>query len=178
MSVTAQVAGSGLPAVNDDRYVTVNAGTTANVVNPGDFVAYSGQAAVSVSDDVAYWKASGIGVALDRNPAYDPAGRQVVNSALLVATRGIFRVSAGFSGRVNLGVLAFPDTTGSAVNAPSGVTGVGAVWGTANPSTVSGGTAANAGKGVAQVIGSYPELGAAGTGQLDIRLWPRNGDFY
>ena len=177
MSVTANAANSGIP-VTDSQYVVGNASGTGLVINPGDYVAFSGQYVIAVEDALASWKASGIGIALDRNPGVDWAGRQVVNSAVVIATRGVFRVSANFSGRVNLGVLAFPDTTGSAVNAPSGVTGVGSFWSTAAPSTVSGGTAANAGKGVAQVIGSYPELGAGGTGQMDIRLWPRTSDFY
>jgi hypothetical protein len=156
-------------------YVTVHASGVGLEVNPGDWVSFSGQYGIATHDGVAYFKASGVGVALDRNPAYDWAGNQVVNSALLVATRGIFQVSANFSGVPNLGVLAFPDMTGSAVNAPSGVTGLGAIWNTGVPVSVSGATAAAPVKGVAQVIGSngpYP------TGQLSIRVFPRNADYY
>jgi hypothetical protein len=177
MSVSAQNAASAIP-VSEGRYIAAAASGTATVINPGDYVAFSGQYIVAASTGTAYWKASGLGIAMDRNPAYDNAGRQVINSGVIVSTYGVYRVSANFSGRVNLGVVAFPGTTGSAVNAPSGVTGVGATWGTAAPVSVSGGTAAAPVQGVAQVIGSYPELGLGGTGQLDIRLWPRTSDYY
>lgn len=176
MTVTAQGAVSAIPAVPDSLFVTIHASGTALEINPGDYVAWSGQHAIAVHDGVPFWKASGIGIALDRNPVYDPAGRQVVNSALLVARRGTFWVSASFSGQPNLGVLAFPDTTGSGVGAPSGATGVGSTWGTANPVSVSGGTGAAPVKGVAQVVGWRPGVG--GTGQLEIALWDRQADYY
>jgi hypothetical protein len=178
MTVTARQAQSSIPVYTEDLYVIGNASGTALVVNPGDYVAFSGQYIVAAEDALAYWKASGVGIALDANPAYDPAGRPIVNSAIVVATRGIFRVTANFSGQVNLGVIAYPDTTGSALAAPSGFTGVASRWNTAAPSTVSGGTAAAAGKGVAQVIAWYGANAVAGTGQMDIRLWARPADFY
>lgn len=177
MTVTAKGAVSAV-LTQDDRYVTVHASGTAFEINPGDYVAFSGFWAVAANTGVAGWKASGIGIALDRNPAYDWAGRQVVNSALLVATHGVFRVSAHFSGQPLMGTIVIPATTGSAVNAPSGVTGVGAFWNTGAPLLLSGVTAAAAAQiGVAQVIGFY-NSGPAGTGQLDIRLWPRNADYF
>lgn len=171
MTVTAQGAASAVPAVLDNALITVHA---SGDINPGDYVAFSGQYGIAVHDGVSYWKASGIGIALDRSPAYDPAGRPVVNSALLVARRGTFVVSASFSGQPNLGVLAFPDMTGS--GALSGSAGIAPVWGTANPVTVSGGTGAAPVKAVAQVVGFRP--GAGGTGQLEIALWDRHADYY
>lgn len=177
MTISAQEVRYSTPLNSDDMYVVGNASGTAFKINPGDYVAYSGNYIVAAEDALAYWKASGLGIALEANPAYDQFGRQIVNSALVVATRGIFRVTANFSGQPNLGVLAFPDTTGSAVADPSGVTGVAAKWNTATPSLVSGGTAANAGKGVAQVT-RWINSGPAGTGQMDIRLWPRTSDWY
>lgn len=178
MTVTAQGATSGIPGLVDDQYVVIHPSGTGLEINPGDYVAFSGNYAVAVNTGIAYGKASGLGVAMDRNPTVDGYGRTVVNSALMVATHGIFRVSAAHSGQIPLGALAFPSTTGSAVNAPSGVTGVGARWLTALPVSVSGATAAAPVPGVAQVVGSYPALGLAGTGQMDIRLWPRNADYY
>lgn len=178
MTVTATQAQSSIPVYSDDLYVVGDASGTALVINPGDYVAFSGNYIVAAEDALAYWKASGLGVALDANPAYDPFGRQIVNSAIVVATRGVFRVTANFSGQPKLGVVAFPDTTGSAVAAPSGVTGMAAKWNTANPSLVSGGTAANAGKGVAQVVAWYGANAVAGTGQMDVRLWSRTSDWY
>lgn len=176
MTVSAKAGVSGIP-VKDNQYVVGHGGTTALVVNPGDYVAYSGSAVVAAPTALSYWKVSGVGIALDRNPAYDNAGRAVVNSGILIARRGIFRVSAAHSGQPNLGVIAAMKTSGSGVNAASGVTGVGATWITATPGFVSGGTAQAAILGVAQVVG-WHNSGPAGTGQLDISLWDRNADYY
>jgi len=159
------------------QFVALPASGTAHDINPGDWVAWSGQYIIAVNTGVASWKASGAGVALENNPAYDPAGRQVINSALWVARYGVFRVSANFSGNPLMGVVAAPVTTGSGVNGPSGITGVAAAWDTGTPVSVSGGTAAAPVAGVAQVIGWY-NSGPAGTGQLDIVVWDRNADYY
>lgn len=132
MSVTALNIHSGIP-VSDGMYILGNGSGTALIINPGDYVAFSGQYVVAAEDALSYWKNSGVGIALDRNPKYDEYGSQIINTAVLIARRGVFRVSANFSGQPNLGVLAYPMTTGSAVNAPTGLTGVGALWGTATP---------------------------------------------
>lgn len=174
MSVTALGANSAIP-VSDSMYIPA-AASGALEVNPGDYLAWSGQCVIAVNTGVAYWKASGAGIAMDRSPIIDWAGRSGPNTALIVATRGVFRVSAHFSGQPNLGTLVAPMTTGSAVNAPS-ATGIGARWNTATPVTVSGGTAAAPVAGIAQVIGWY-NSGPAGTGQMDIRLWDKSGDYY
>lgn len=147
-------------------------------INPGDYVAWSGQYLISVHTGVAYWKASGAGIAVDRSPTYDAVGAVTTNDAVIFARMGKFRVSAHFSGRPNLGVLAFPAQTGSGVNAPSGQTGLGAVWQTALPVNVSGATAAAPSRGVAQVVAWYGDQAVAGTGQMDIQLWDRNADYY
>lgn len=173
MTVTANQAQSGIPAWVDSPYVLMPASGTASVINPGDYVVASGNYIIAATA----LKQSGVGIALDRNPAYDWAGRQVNNSALLVGTRGYFHVSANFSGRPKLGVLAYMDATGSAVNAPSGVTGLAPVWQTANPISVSGATAAAPSQAVAQVV-AWNAAGNGGTGEMDIRLWDRNADYY
>jgi len=178
MAVAAQGAQSGIPAlVGDGQYVAVNASGTALEVNPGDYVAWSGQYAIAVNTGIASWKASGIGIALDRNPAYDWAGRKIVNTALMVARRGTFVFSANFSGIPAMGTVLNPSTTGSAVGAPSGVTGVRSKWNTAAPVSVSGATAAAPVGGVAQVVGWLGNA-VAGTGQLVGVLWDRNADYY
>lgn len=178
MTVSAQGAISAVP-VTDDMYVVANANATTNIINPGDWVVLSGSGIAAAEDAQAYFKASGLGIALDRNPATDWAGRSIVNSALLIATRGVFRVSASFSGRPLLGVLAYPVTTGSAVNAPTGLTGVASTWNTAAPVSLSGAGATGAPSlGLAQVIASYPQNGLAGTGQLDILLRSHLADYY
>ena len=178
MTVTASAAYYNTPMVSDDLYVVGNANATTNVINPGDWVILSGSGIAAAEDAQAYFKASGLGIAMDRNPAYDNAGRTVVNSALLVATRGIFRVSAAFSGQVLNGVHAYPATTGSAVNAPTGLTGVAATWQTAVPRQISANPTGAPALGVAQVLASYPELGPAGTGQMDILLRSHLADYY
>jgi len=132
MVVTAKDINSGTP-VQDGIYLAVNASGTALEVNPGDFVTWSGQYGIAAHDGVAGWKASGIGIALDRNPKYDEYGNKIVNTALIVCRYGLFRVSANFSGQPLMGVLAYPDMTGSGVNSPTGQTGLGAVWNTASP---------------------------------------------
>lgn len=177
MAVTAPDAVSGIPVIADSQYVTIPASGTAHVINPGDMVKYSGQYIIAASANAAGNKASAAGIALTRNPAYDWAGRQVINSGVVVARYGQFRVSASFSGQPNLGLLAGPTNTGSGVNAPSGQTGLGAVWNTATPVSVSGGTAAAPVFAISQVINWY-NSGPAGTGQMDVVVWDRNADYY
>lgn len=175
MSVTAPNALSGIP-VSDGQFINVNASGTALIINPGDLVIFSGNYAVASTANAAGAKSSAAGIALDRNPEFDWAGRQVINSALQVARFGVFRVSASFSGQPKLGTLAGPDATGSGVNAPSGQTGLGATWNTAAPQSVSGGTA-GAVFAIAQVINWF-NSGPAGTGQMDVVVWDRNADYY
>ena len=176
MAVTAPNAISAIP-VSEGVYITAHGGTTALIINPGDWTCFSGSAVIACSTALAHWKISGAGIAMTRNPAIDHLGNQVVNSGVIIATRGVFRVSAAFSGYPLLGVLAGPDTTGSGVNAPTGLTGLGGLWETATPVSVSGGTAAAPVPAIAQVIGWY-NSGPAGTGQMDILVWPRNADYY
>lgn len=177
MTVSAQQAALAAP-VSDDLYVVGNANATTNVINPGDWVVLSGSGIAAAEDAQAWMKASGLGIAMDKNPAYDWAGRAVVNSALLVCTRGQFRVSAGFSGKVLNGVLAYPITTGSGVQSPTGLTGVASTWQTAAPVRISANPTGAPSLGVAQVLASYPELGPAGTGQMDILLRSTLPDYY
>lgn len=177
MTVSAQNAVSAIP-ITDDQYVLGNANATTNIINPGDWVVLSGSGIAAAEDAQAWMKSSGLGIAMTRNPAVDWAGRSVVNSAVIVATRGIFRVSAGFSGKVLNGVQAYPMTTGSAVNAPTGLTGVAATWQTAIPRQVSANPTGVPPLGVAQVLASYPELGLGGTGQMDILLRSNLPDFF
>lgn len=178
MSVTAPAALTGTPAIPSNQFVTVNASGTALIINPGDYVIFSGNYAIATGLQTLGAKASGVGIALDRNPAFDWAGRQVINSALLVARHGNFRVSAGFSGQPLLGVVAAPSASGSGVNAPSGQTGIGALWQTAAPNSVSGGTGAGGGViAIGQVFNWY-NSGPAGTGQMDVAVWDRNAEYY
>lgn len=184
MTVSAAIAASGFP-VQEDMYITVHASGTGLVVNPGDWVIFSGSYGIASEDADAYFKVSGAGVALDCNPVFDQFGRQVVNSALLVATRGLFLFSAAFSGSPLLGLPVYPVTTGSGVKAPSGVTGVGATWNTATPQSLSGLAASASASaspapnlGVGQLLAWRNPGNAAGTGQLLVRVWSPRNDYY
>lgn len=176
MAVAASAIFASTPA-QEGMYLSLPASGTAHEINPGDYVSWSGNYIIATHTGVASWKASGVGIACTRNPARDWAGRLVINSAVIVATRGTFAVSAAFSGKPLFGVLAGPVMTGSGVMAASGVTGLGSTWNTAAPVAVSGGTAKAPVPAVATVF-EWADTGPAGTGQLGIWLWPRNADYY
>lgn len=176
MAVAASAIFASTPA-QEGMYLACPASGTAHEINPGDYVSWSGNYIIATHTGVASWKASGVGIACTRNPARDWAGRLVINSAVIVATRGTFAVSAAFSGKPLFGVLAGPVMTGSGVMAASGVTGLGSTWNTAVPVSVSGGTAKAPVPAVATVF-EFSDTGPGGTGQLGIWLWPRNADYY
>ena len=178
MTVSAFGMDSGIPAVDDDKYIFVHPSGTGLEINPGDWVAFSGQYGIAAHDGVAYFKASGAGIALDRNPMYDGAGRLMINTAVVIQTRGIFLGSASFSGIPNLGLGVFPDMTGSGIAAPSGATGLQSTWGTAAPSLISANPTGAPNKTVGQLVRVHMAQAVAGTGQLEFRLWPPRADIY
>lgn len=177
MSVTAPGINNGIP-LTDDAFVVAPASGTATIINPGDWVVASGNYIVATGIGNANGKVSGMGVAVTRNPAYDWAGRQVINSGVVISTHPVLRVTAAFSGQPLLGVLAYPNATGSGVQAPSGVTGVGATWQTAAPVNVSANPTGAPSLAVAQVVAWYGANAVAGTGQMDVRVWPPRADLY
>lgn len=173
MTVNPVSASPGLPLTYETTLYTV---TPTGTVNPGDWLAFSGVKAFATNaGHTAYWKASGIGIALEANPIYDPAGRSIQNTALLVGIAGVYRVSANFSGQPAYGLGVYPDATGSGVNAPTGLTGVGATWQTGVKVSLSGSTAVG-GSGVATLM-SWNAAGGQ-TGQMDILLMPQKPDVY
>lgn len=170
------------PAVEDIRFGTGNPG--AAVVNVGDYLIFSGHnviptAVATNGSNAAQVRASGAGIALEASPITDRFGASVANTGLLFGMQGRYRVSAYHnftaSGDVALGTPVFPATTGSGVNAPTGLTGIAAQWGTAAPVLASG-TAAPA-LGVGRIVGVHrlaEGYGATGSGiaQLDILVLP------
>src|SRR5688500_4782341 len=117
-SVTPASAVLGVPVSFDVSIIT---GVPSGNVNVGDWVYYSGTGvAAGHSAIVAYWKTSGAGIALESNSAYDRFGNVVHNSAIKIATMGVFHVSASTSGVPTLGLGTFPVSTGSGVAAPTG----------------------------------------------------------
>jgi hypothetical protein len=158
--------------------IVIGTGSASGLINVGDYLAYSGQGVIPVyAGGAAYWKASGAGVAIEANSAYDNAGRLVANTALRFVRQGIIRVSGAASGVVNLGLGAYPASTGSAVSTPTGNTGVGATWQTGVKVSLSGSTAVG-GSGVATVVGVDMTYANAGTGQWDILLIAPRPDYY
>jgi hypothetical protein len=175
MSVTAISGVGGTPYRYD---WTIGTASASGNIFVGDWLAFSGQsvfASNSGAAGTAYWKASGAGIALESNPMLDIAGRSVQNSGLKYLREGMLRVSAAFSGEPGLGVGAYPVSTGSGVAGATGITGVGATWQTAQPVVASGATAGRAAP-VGVVVGSL-NYSNAGTGQLDVYLYPVQPDY-
>ena len=175
MAVTAQNALPNLPVAYQ---IELGVGFASGTINPGDWLAYSGTAVFATNaGHTAYWKASGIGVALEANPLYDWAGRTAQNTAIRILRQGVLRVTAEFSGIPAYGLGVYPVATGSGVGGVTGVTGRAARWQTGQKQTVSGGTGVG-GSGVAIVVG-HSQVGAvAGTGQIDIMFVAARPDYY
>lgn len=175
MAVTANLAIANIPI---SYAIEIGTGSASGTINPGDWLAYSGQSVVATNaSHTAYWKASAAGVALEASPLFDWAGRSIPNSAIRFMRQGVLRVTAAFSGNAALGVGCYPVTTGSGVASPTGFTGVGATWQTGAKQTVSGGTGVG-GSGVAILAGISQRGAVAGTGQMEIVLIAPRPDYY
>lgn len=174
MSVTAQSAAINTPMSYEIQFGIASA---SGVISVGDYLAFSGNAVFATNvGHTAYWKASGAGIALESNPQYDMMGRIVTASALRYLREGTYRASASFSGQPALGNGVVPAATGSAVGAPTGLTGVGSTWNTAAKQTVSGGTGVG-GSGIGVVI-NWINSGPAGTGQIEFYMPAPRPDYY
>lgn len=165
-------ARNAIPAYESDQLITCP--TTSKVIWAGDFLVFSGNFVVPTAlaaGNIDNVKASAAGIAREANIQYNSHGGQITASALKIMRGGMAWVSANFSGRPKLGVHAYPATTGSAVGAPTGLTGVAAKWGTAVPVAAGLGTAS----GVAVVV-DWRSDGNGGTGEMLIALdLPRAG---
>jgi hypothetical protein len=169
----------------DDNTVYGNPRTTTNVITIGDFIIASGSAVVggesSLGGDML--RASGLGIALANNPSYNELGVAVVNTALPIATRGVFRVSAisgsAAGGLWPIGQPVYPATTGSGIVGQTGLTGIGPIWATA--AVVADTTAWSAARaffsGVGKVVKVH-SVGIEGAGQMDIELFPQGAHGY
>lgn len=169
MAITPISAVPALPYFDNIGFTQTSG--TGNI-NVGDWVAYSGQFVVATnSGHTAYWKHSGAGVAIQANRVYDPAGRVILNSSLQILVEGLIWVTASFSGQPANGIGAYPDATGSGVAAPTGASGIGATWNTAQVrfGSALSGTANGQQAPVATVVASR-NFSNGGTGELLIRL--------
>jgi len=170
MSVTAI---SGVPAIPWKSDISIITAQATGTINAGDWVFYSGHrvlAGYAGLASTAYDKASGAGVALEGSPVYDQFGNTAINTGLRILTQGILRVSGAQSGSGTLGLLAYPTTSGSGVAAPTGVTGVGAVWTAIAPVLISSNPTGQAAAARGKIVGV--NMAGGQTGQLDILIMP------
>lgn len=176
MAVTAVSAVAAVPYKTDIGIITAHATGTINV---GDWVFYSGQrvlAGYAGMSNTAYDLASGAGVALESNPVYDQAGRTAINSGLKILVQGIIRVSGAQSGQPNLGLLAYPASTGSGVAAPTGLSGLGATWTAIEPVAISSNPTGQICAARGKIIGTH--LAGGQTAQLDVLVSPGINGYY
>lgn len=163
-----------------DDAVVYGSATGAAVTTRGDYVAASsywmGGANTGWIAAPAF-KPSGVGIALDNSPFYDELGVSRSQSALPVATRGIFRVTAasGASSQFPIMSPVVPLTTGSGIVGQTGATGIPAIWGTAPMQSIS----ANPTGAIASGVGRLLKVISDGsTGQWDIILAMPRPDYF
>lgn len=176
MSVTAVSAVPALPFKTNISIITAQATGT---INAGDWVFYSGHrvlAGFAGLASTAYDLASGAGVALESSPVYDQAGRTAINTGLKILVQGIIRVSGAQSGSATLGLLAYPNATGSGVAAPTGKSGLGAVWTAIAPVAISSNPTGQIAAARGKVIGV--NMAGGQTAQLDVMLSPGIWGYY
>lgn len=174
------------PSIEEIQFGT---GHAIGNVNPGDFLVYSGHrlvpTAIAAGNSVAA-RASAAGIAMDASPKYDSRGVTGENTGLLFMRYGIFRASAYHnftaSGDVVLGAAVYPHTTGSAVNTPTAMSGLGAQYGTAARVHISANPTGAPPLGIGMVVGVgkiAAGFGATGSGvaQLDILIFPPRPDY-
>jgi hypothetical protein len=160
----------------------IQAASATGKINVGDYLLYSGNYVKAGSAYTPANKASGAGIALESNPQYDRWGNIVTASALKYGVAGVYRVSAESGAAAwTLGKPVWPSATGSGVAAPTGTTGVGALWDQA--AKVAHGTAFSAGSavsithatGIAIVVGFTAK--GDNSAELDILLMPPRPDY-
>lgn len=172
MAVTTMTTAVFAPRYADDQVVFGSASGAA-VTTYGDWVAASsywvGGANTGWIATPAY-RTSGMGIALDQNPTYDELGVSRSNSALPIATRGIFRVTAasGASAEFPVWTPVRPLTTGSGIVGQTGATGIGAIWGTAAVVSISANIGALTGTNASGVGRILRVITDGATGQWDI----------
>jgi hypothetical protein len=141
----------------DDQIVWGKCTSVATPITKGDWVQFSGGFIVGLNKDATpAYVLSGVGVALDNHPVYDPLGRSMENTAMPVLTHGILRVTGGsaasFSGAPTLGNSVYPATTASGIVGTTGATGIGALWFTAAKQSISGNPTGAIASGVGKLI--------------------------
>ena len=95
---------------------------------------------------------------------------------LKILVQGIIRVSGAQSGSATLGLLAYPNATGSGVAAPTGLTGLGATWTAIAPVAISSNPTGQIAAARGKVIGV--NMAGGQTPQLDVLLSPGIWGYY
>lgn len=160
----------------DDQIIYGIATGSTNIITKGDWVQWSGGFVVNWGTQATpAFRFSGIGIALDNNPIYDPLGRAVQNTALPILTHGVLRVSASAASLSGLPALGSPMTflaTASGIVGTTGATGQGAMWSAVLQIGVTA-TATTVASGIAKLI-NIVKSGDSGVGQADILFDARN----
>lgn len=158
-------------------YASASATAAAGLISVGDWTLASSYwvlGANSATIGSPAFRTSGMGVALGFNPDIDERGTHRANSALPIATRGIFRVTgtSGASGEFPMWTPVYPRTTGSGFNpavAATGATGIGSIWGTAPMQGISANPTGALASGVGRLLRVITD---GATGQWDIVIEP------
>ncbi len=113
------------------------------------------------------FRTSGMGIALDNSPVYDSQGNARAQSALAIATRGIFRVTAmsGASAEFPVWTPVVPRTSASGIVGQTGATGIAGIWGTAPMQGISANPTGAIASGVGRIL---KVISDGSTGQWDI----------
>lgn len=141
----------------DDQIIYGKCTSVATPITKGDWVQWSGGFIVGLNTDATpAYVLSGIGVALDNHPAYDPLGRSMENTAMPVLTHGVLRVTGGsaasITGAPTLGNSVYPATTASGIVGTTGATGLAGLWFTAAKQSISGNPTGAIASGVGRLI--------------------------
>lgn len=152
--------------------IIYGSGNGTVIISKGDWVQFSGGTLVGLNTQATpAYRLSGVGIALENNPYYDPLGRAINNSALPVLTRGVLRVSGGsaasISGAPGLGNAVYPATTASGFVGQTGATGVGQIWLTAARVNISANPTGALASGVGKLINIF-KVGDITATQWDI----------
>jgi hypothetical protein len=156
----------------DDQIVYGRCTSVATPITKGDWVQFSGGFIVGLNTDATpAYRLSGVGVALDNHPTYDPLGRSMENTAMPVLTHGVLRVTGGsaasLTGAPTLGNSVYPATTASGIVGTTGATGLGGLWFTAAKRQISGNPTGAVASGVGKLI-NIAKVGDITAAQWDI----------
>lgn len=173
----------------DPAIAIVNMGSPNRTAQLGDWLVWSGGVPIAAASATAYYRISGIGIALMNNPQWNSQGSGFYVSAMPVGIGGTFHVTG--VGSATAGYFVFPMDIGSGVVGQTGLSGQAAIWTalaevegfprladtayatTAAPGSASAsGFSAYPGSGVGRIMRIY--TAADPTAEWEIQLLPVN----